>query len=263
MNVLFIGDIFARPGRTLVKNCLPEIKEQYQIEFCIANGENAAGGKGITQKVANELYSAGIDVITLGNHTWDNKDVFTFIDDDANLIRPLNFNPTLPGKGYTTLSIRHGIKITVVQLCCRVFMMQVDCPFRKIDDFLQQTDTDAIIIVDLHGEATSEKMAMGWYLDGRVSAIIGTHTHVPTADERILPHGSAYITDVGMTGPYDSVIGMEIEPITHQFLTSIRASFKVAKDNVKLSAVVVSFNESTKKATSIRRIMIQKENQAF
>jgi metallophosphoesterase (TIGR00282 family) len=259
MKVLFIGDIFGRPGRSLVKTHLPEIINQHHIDFCIANGENSAGGKGITRKVAHELYECGVDVITLGNHTWDNKDVLSFIDEDEKIIRPLNFNPILPGHGYTTIPFGNNDNVIVIQLCCRVFMMQVDCPFRAIDDLLDSIKRKSTIIVDLHGEATSEKMAMGWYLDGRVSAVIGTHTHVPTADERILPKGTAYITDIGMTGPYDSVIGMDIEPITNQFITAIRASFRVAKENAKFSAVIFTIDDKSKQATSIKRLFLSKD----
>ena len=256
IRILFIGDVFGRPGRSAVEKKLQELKIEHRIDFCIANGENASGGKGLNQKVASQLFDCGIDCITLGNHAWDNKDIYTFINNEPRIVRACNYPPNLPGKGFGRFRTRTGADIIVTQLLCRVFMANVDCPFRKSDEMLREVGDGKIIICDLHGEATSEKIALGWYLDGKMSAIIGTHTHVPTADERIFPRGTAYITDAGMTGSYDSVIGMQIDPIITQFITTIRSPFKIARDNVKISAVIVAIDEYTRKAHSIERIFL-------
>jgi len=256
MRVLFIGDVFGRPGRKALESQLGYLKSFYGADFCIANAENAAAGKGITYDVAQELYAAGVDIITLGNHAWDNKDVFSFIDDDRRIVRAYNYPPGVPGRGFTTFETPLGTKITIAQIFARLFMLNVDCPFRGADNLLRETGDDHILILDLHGEATSEKVALGWYLDGRVTAVIGTHTHIPTADERILPKGTAYITDVGMTGPYDSVIGMEIETATERFLTTLKKPFKVATENVKISGVLITVDDLTKKAVSIERLLV-------
>ncbi len=253
MKILFIGDIFGRPGRDALDSQLRYIKSHHHVDFCIANGENAAGGKGITYDVSKQIFNAGVNVITLGNHAWDNKDIFSFIQDEPNLIRAYNYPPGLPGNGYVTIQTPRGIKITIAQLLGRLFMKHVDCPFRKADELLQQAGDSNVIIIDMHAEATSEKVTMGWYLDGRVSAVIGTHTHIPTADERILPNGTAYISDTGMTGPYDSVIGMDIEVATQQLITTIKKPFKIAKNNVKISTVLLDVDESTGKSRSIER----------
>ncbi|RJP26304.1 MAG: TIGR00282 family metallophosphoesterase [Candidatus Omnitrophota bacterium] len=256
MRILFIGDIFGRPGRNAIDSHLRQIKSQYNVDFCIANSENAAAGKGITHDVARQLLNAGADVLTLGNHAWDNKDVFSFIHDERRLVRAYNYAPGLPGYGYATIETPGGITITVSQLLGRLFMKNVDCPFRKADELVDAVKDSDIIIIDIHAEATSEKVSMGWYLDGRVSAVIGTHTHIPTADERILPKGTAYITDVGMTGPYDSVIGMDIDVATQQLITTLKKPFKIAQHNVKIAGVLFDVNETTGKAKSIERILI-------
>ncbi len=256
MRILFLGDIFGRPGRRAVVSRLMRIKAEYKADFCIANGENAAGGKGLTFDSAKEIYASGVDVITLGNHTWDNKDIFSFIDGNSRLVRAYNYPPGLPGQGYTALPAPNGKKVIVAQILCRLFMSSVDCPFRRVDDMLREIDGNYPIILDLHGEATSEKVAMGWYLDGRVTAVVGTHTHIPTADERILPNGTAYISDVGMSGPYDSVIGMEIGPATKKFLSPARQPHKVAKNNVKICAVLIDVDDTSNKALSIKRISV-------
>ncbi len=256
MRILFVGDIFGRPGRNALESNLQRIKEQYQVDFCIANIENAAGGKGVTYDVAQQILNSGVDVMTLGNHAWDNKDIFSFIQDEKRMIRPYNYVPTLPGYGYVTLTLDGGVKITVSQVLGRLFMNNVDCPFRKADELLENMTDSNVIVIDMHAEATSEKMAFGWYLDGRVSAVIGTHTHIPTSDERVLPKGTAYQTDVGMTGPYDSVIGMDIETATYQLITTVKKPFKIAKHNVKICCALIEVDEITGKAKSIERLSV-------
>lgn len=255
MRILFIGDVFARWGRKIIKERLNAIKEKHRIDFCIANGENAAGGKGISKAVARELYDAGVEAITLGNHAWDNNDVLTFIDSDPRMVRAFNFPPGTPGNGWTSIESNSGQRVVVAQLCCRLFMSAVDCPFRAADRMLDEMRGERIVVVDVHGEATSEKAALGWYLNGRASAVIGTHTHIPTADERILPGGTAYITDAGMTGAYDSIIGMDIETSIKRFQTGMKIPFHVSKRNLRISAVVVEVDERTGKARSIERLL--------
>lgn len=256
MQILFIGDVFGRWGRNILKERLNAIKEEHRIDFCIANGENAAGGKGISKAVAQELYNAGIDAITLGNHAWDNNDVLTFIDTDCRIARAYNYAPGVPGNGWISVEALSGHRVIVAQLCCRLFMSAIDCPFRAADSMLEEIGNESIIVVDIHGEATSEKMALGWYMNGRVSAVVGTHTHVPTADERILSGGTAYITDAGMTGAYDSIIGMDIDSSTKRFITGMKSPFQISKRNVRISAVVISVDEETGKARSIERILV-------
>ncbi len=255
MKILFIGDVFARPGRAVLKDNLQSIIEEYKIDFCIANGENSAGGKGISKAVAQELYDAGVEAITLGNHAWDNKDVLSFIDTDTCIVRAYNYPLDVPGHGWTSVTAQNGCNIVVAQLCCRLYMTPIDCPFQAVDKMLEEIGNQAIILVDIHGEATSEKMALGWYMNGRVSAVIGTHTHVPTADERIMSGGTAYITDAGMTGAFDSVIGMDIETATRRFVTGMKVPFRISKHNLKVAGVVISVDEKTGNAESIERIL--------
>ena len=254
MNVLFIGDIVGNPGRKAVKEVLPAIKKEYSIDFCIANGENAAGGSGITYVVAQELYKFGIDVITMGNHTWSKKEVTNFIDSDTKIVRPANYPQELPGKGST---IVHGSKgqIGVINLMGRVYMDSMDCPFRTADREISYLKSFVkVVIVDIHAEATSEKQALAWYLDGRVSSVFGTHTHVQTSDERILPFGTGYITDVGMTGPYEGILGVDRDIIIEKFLKCMPMKFEVAKGSVQFNAVVVEIDEKNGKTLRINRI---------
>jgi 2',3'-cyclic-nucleotide 2'-phosphodiesterase len=257
MNILFIGDIFGRPGRDIVKTIVPKLREKYAIDFCIANAENAAAGKGLTPDLVKELLTAQIDVLTGGNHIWHKKELIPIMDSEPRIIRPLNLPQGAPGYGSGIFTIQEKYSIAVVQLVGRVFLTCVDCPFqvmrRELSRLKQQTN---LIIIDMHAEATSEKIAMGWYLDGEVSAVIGTHTHVQTADEQILPRGTAYITDVGMTGPHDSVIGVKKEIILKMFLTQLPVTHEVATDNIKLHAIVISLDENTGKATNIIRLSI-------
>ncbi len=255
MNILFIGDIVGSPGREAVKKLLPELKKEYNLQFVIANAENAAGGSGITQRVAGEIFDSGVDVITSGDHIWKKREIFEFINQEERILRPLNFPPGAPGSGFGVFKTKDGLKVGVINVNGRVFMEALECPFRTTLAAIEALSSQTrVIIVDIHGEATSEKVALGWYLDGKVSAVLGTHTHIQTADEKILPQGTAYLTDAGMTGPYDSVIGRKIEDVLERFLTSIPARFEVAKENVQLHGAILDIDENTGKAISIARI---------
>lgn len=257
MKVLFIGDIVGSPGRKALKDGLPDLVSKLKIDFVIANAENAAGGFGITESIGEELFSLGIHVLTSGNHIWDKKEAVTYIVKENRLLRPANYPPDVPGFGSIVLNTHSGDKIAVLNLSGRVFMSQMDCPFRKAQEEIavlkKQTKT---IIVDFHAEATSEKSAIGWFLDGEVSAVIGTHTHVQTADEKILPRGTAFITDVGMTGPSDSIIGVKKEQIIQKFLTQIPVRFETAKGETMLSCAVLDVNPKTGLSTSIQRLLL-------
>lgn len=240
MKILLIGDIVGKPGRRAVRELLPGIVEESRIDFVIANCENAAAGFGVTSEVVEELYVNHIDVLTSGNHIWDKKEVMGFVEDCETLLRPANYPDGAPGRGSVVMATRGGARIGVLNLAGRIFMHPLDCPFRAADREIGILRKKAdVIIVDMHAEATSEKIAMGWYLDGRVAAVLGTHTHVQTADDRILPGGTAYITDVGMTGPFDSVIGIRKDVIMQRFLMQIPNKFDVAKGDVRLQGVIV------------------------
>jgi 2',3'-cyclic-nucleotide 2'-phosphodiesterase len=252
-NILFIGDVIGRPGRNALEWLLPGIKKEFAVDFTIANGENAAGGFGLTRKIADDLLGLGVDVLTSGNHIWDRREVLGDLDSMPNVLRPLNYPPRLPGRGWATFEAAGGFKVCVINLSGRVFMQPLDCPFRAVDAVLANGG-NVITLVDMHAEATSEKVAMGWYLDGRVAAVVGTHTHVQTSDERVLPGGTAYITDVGMSGPFDSVIGIEKAAIIERFLTSIPARFEVSTTDVRLSGVVISVDSRSRKAAKITRL---------
>jgi metallophosphoesterase (TIGR00282 family) len=255
MKILFIGDIVGRPGREVIKELLPGLREEYSLDFVIANAENAAGGSGITPRIARELFGLGIDVLTSGDHVWKKKEIFEVIDKEKRVLRPLNFSPQAPGRGSGIFLSASGEKIGIINIVGRVFMEAQDCPFRKAYEELAALGQQAnVIIVDVHAEATSEKVALGWYLDGKVSAVLGTHTHIQTADERILPAGTAFITDVGMSGPLDSVIGRRIEDVLVRFLSGVPHRFEVASGNVQLQGVVLDIDEKTGKARSITRI---------
>lgn len=255
MKVLFIGDIVGNAGRKAVKECLTVIRREEGIDFCIANGENAAGGSGITYVVAQELYKMGVDVITMGNHTWSKKEILNFIESDPKLVRPANYPPEVPGRGSTVFKGKNGCSIGVVNLLGRVYMDSVDCPFRSAEKEIEYLKSFVkVILVDIHAEATSEKSALAWYLDGRVSGVFGTHTHVQTADERILPCGTAFITDVGMTGPSEGIIGVDRDIVINKFVTQMPAKFEVAKGRVQFSAVFVDIDDKTGKALRIERI---------
>ena len=253
MKILFIGDIFASPGRRIVADHLQDIVATNEIDLTIANGENAAGGFGITPAIAEELLGMGIDVLTSGNHVWDKREIYDYMARQPRLLRPANY-AGVPGSGVIVIQAHNGVECAVINLQGRVFMPSTDCPFRKADQLLNELPPSAKVrFVDFHAEVTSEKIAMGWYLDGRVSAIIGTHTHVATADTRILPGGTGYQTDCGMTGPYESVIGVETQIILQRFLTGLPVRMEAARNCPELHAVIVDVDEQTGKARAIRR----------
>jgi len=255
-NVLLVGDIVGRPGRKAFKEFFPRVRSKYEAHFSVVNGENAAGGKGINREIAEDIFDLGADVITLGNHVWDNKDILPILDNER-LLRPANYPPFhVPGHGVFRTTHPCGVKVTVIHLSGRVFMNLFDCPFRTADAILQKTEPGEIVIVDFHAEATSEKKALAYHLDGRVSAVFGTHTHVQTADEQILQAGTAFISDVGMTGPHAGIIGMRKREVLERFLTQMPAKFEVANGDVKFQALVVQVNEETAKAVSVERISL-------
>jgi metallophosphoesterase (TIGR00282 family) len=267
LKILFIGDIFGRPGRTIVKDRLPELRKQHSPDLVIANCENAAAGFGITPPLAEELFDLGIDVMTTGNHVWDKREIIEYFQmSDGNphsparrLLRPANFPQNLPGWGVYE-GQKNNVRFAVMNLQGRVFMGSSDDPFRYADRLLEQIKSNSkskIVFVDFHAEASSEKVAFGWYLDGRVTAVVGTHTHIPTADETVLPKGTAYITDVGMTGPYDSVIGVKKELVIERFLSGMPARFEAANGDVRLCAVLVECDDQTGRATRMERLMLR------
>jgi len=250
LKILGIGDIVGKPGRRAVKALLPGLVHEYRIDLIIGNGENAAGGLGLTPSTAQELFDSGIDVITSGNHIWAHKEIIPYLDASLALLGPLNYSPIAPGRGYLFRD-----NVLIVSLVGRVFIGSFDCPFRAMDQLLAELqDKPNIVVVDFHAEATSEKVAMGRYLDGRVSAVFGTHTHVGTIDARILPRGTAYVTDIGMVGPVDSVIGDDMDSVINRFLTQIPGRLSVGKGKVVFDAILVEVNEESGKAISIERI---------
>ena len=258
MRILFIGDIVGEAGRRAIKEGLPRVIERFKIDFAIANCENSAGGFGITQVIAEELFSLGIDIMTSGNHIWDKKETLTYIEKEPRLLRPANYPPGVPGKGSAVVTLRSSEqKIGIINISGRIFMAPLDCPFRIAEKELNQIrEQTNIIVVDFHGEATSEKCAFALYFDGKVSAIVGTHTHVQTADERILSEGSAFITDAGMTGAINSVIGMKKDRVIKKFLTHIPYRFETAKGPSLLSGVIIDIEPRTGKAKAIQRLQI-------
>ena len=252
MNILMIGDIVGSAGRKVFADTVKRYREEKHLDFVVVNAENSAGGRGINAKVAKELFAVGADVITLGDHTWDQKELQHYIGSESRLLRPANFAPGCPGSGITTVGSAWG-DITVINLIGRVFMKPYDCPFRKVDELLKEA-VAGIVLVDFHAEATSEKIAMGRYLNGRVSAVVGTHTHVQTSDEEILSGGTAYITDLGMTGAKDSIIGRDVDAILSTFITGMPAKFSLAKDKVILEGVMIGINRNSGKAEKIERV---------
>ena len=251
MLILAIGDIVGSPGRRAVKQLLPGLREQYRVELVVANAENAAGGLGLTLATADELLGAGVDVLTSGNHIWAQKDIIPYLDGEMPILRPLNYPPGVPGRGYLVFNNQ----AVVVNLMGRTFIGNFDCPFRAMDKLLAQLEPQPrVIIVDFHAEATSEKMALGRYLDGRVSAVLGTHTHVGTIDAQLLPKSTAYVTDIGMTGPIDSVIGDDTGAVISRFLTQIPYRLSVGKGKAVLNAILVNVDKETGKATNIERL---------
>lgn len=255
MKILFIGDIVGKPGREAIRVLLPKLVKKHKVDLSIANAENAAGGSGITPRLAEELFSYGLNILTSGDHIWKKKEILEILDQEQRIFRPANYPPGAPGRGYGIIKTKEKESVGVINLEGRVFMSSLDCPFKCAQAAIEEIkEKTKVILVDIHAEATSEKIALGWFLDGTVSAVLGTHTHVQTADERILPGGTAYITDLGMSGPYDSVIGRKAEQILARFLTQMPVRFEMAKDNVQLHGVVLDIDGTTGKARSIERL---------
>lgn len=254
MRILIIGDIVGRPGRHAVNTLAPVLRDELKYDLFIANAENAAGGKGITTDTMNEILGYGVDVITTGDHVYQQSCAAVTLE-NTKVIRPLNYPNTAPGNGYKIIETAAGKKVAVVNLLGRVFMKPVDCPFKAVENILEEIHQQTnIIIVDIHAEATSEKIAMGWFLNGKVSAVCGTHTHVQTADNRILSEGTACLTDLGMTGSRDSILGCEVEPVMNHFLTGMPNRYKIAKNNVWLTGAIIDIDDSTGKANSIELV---------
>jgi len=259
MRILFIGDIVGKPCRRAIRDLLPGLVAERGIDFVIANGENAAAGFGMTREIVEDLFGSRIDVLTTGNHVWDKKEIVECLDDYESLLRPANYPVTarVPGHGSVVMPVREGLQVGVVNIMGRVFMPPLECPFRAAEREVEKIRLRTpVIIVDMHAEATSEKIALGWFLDGRVTAVLGTHTHVQTADDRVLPKGTAYITDVGMTGPFDSVIGTRKEIILERFLSQLPNKFEVAKGDVRLQAVLIDVAEESGRALNIERLSL-------
>lgn len=257
MKVLFIGDIVGNTGRKAVKQLLPELKQKHNPHIIIANAENAAGGRGVTAAIVKELLDWGVHGFTMGNHTWDNKDIFEWIDEEPRMVRPANFPEGTPGKGHAVIKA-NGKELVIINLQGRTFLPAIDCPFQKADDILQGLGKKPrAILVDFHAEATSEKIAMGWHLDGRASLVVGTHTHVQTNDDTILPNGTAYLTDVGMVGSREGVLGMEREAVLRKFRTQLPVRFVVDEGKWQFHALVVEIDEATGKATKLDKIRIR------
>ncbi len=256
MVILYFADIFGRPGRAAIRKSLPDLLEKYKPDFVIANAENLAGGRGVNKKCFNEMMGLGFHLLTSGNHIWDNKEIFAIMASDTRILRPLNWlspeSDPCPGKGFTIIE-NNGKKLAVINLMGRVFMDAIDCPFSAVNEALLQIPEDCAILVDMHADATSEKYAMGWHLNGRVSAVVGSHSHVQTADERILTKGTAYITDVGMTGSFDSVIGLKPEEIIRRFMLKRPVPVQTATENLGVGCVIITVGDD-KKATQIERL---------
>jgi hypothetical protein len=262
VQILFIGDVFGSPGRKIVREHVHHLVNSNHVELLVINVENAAGGFGVTPAICEEFFELGADVLSTGNHVWDKKEISDYLtagmknsSNARRVLRPANYPATAPGSGYFEGTTRGGIGYAVMNLQGRVFMVHNDCPFRTADRLLEKAKPK-VILVDMHAEATSEKVAMGWYLDGRVTAVLGTHTHIPTADTRVLPNGTAYQTDIGMSGPYDSVIGVEKEQVLARFLTSMPGRFDAARGDVRLNGVLIDCDPQTGKANAIQRVAL-------
>ncbi|MCQ6265867.1 TIGR00282 family metallophosphoesterase [Fictibacillus sp. WQ 8-8] len=263
MKILFVGDVVGSPGRKMIDTYLPKLKRKYQPLITIVNGENAAHGRGITGKIVKGIFEAGAQAITLGNHAWDNREIFEIIDTTPQLVRPANFPVGTPGNGSALIKMNQ-LEIGIINLQGRTFLPPLDCPFEKAEQLVEELrKRTPIIFVDFHAEATSEKQAMGWFLDGKVTAVVGTHTHVQTADQRILPQGTAYLTDVGMTGPYDGILGMDREAVLKKFLTSLPVRFEVSSGREQLSGVLIECDPATGKAKTIKTILINDDHPFF
>ncbi len=254
-----IGDIYGKIGRQAVTQYIPALKTKYQLNLIIANGENSAGGVGITKKTLDEIYNSGVDVVTSGNHIWDKKEIFQFIDHERYLIRPANYPPQTPGKGYCIFEVNNK-KVGIANISGRTFMPALDCPFRKADEIIECLNQECdLILFDFHAETTSEKMAMGWYVDGRITCMVGTHTHIQTADERILPKGTAYITDLGMVGPWNSVLGVDRDLVIKKFLTGLPVKFDIASGPHVFCGLVIMIDDQTNQVQKVQRIMIRED----
>ncbi len=258
MKILMVGDIVGSPGRRMFKEVVARFKASGEVDFVVANAENSAAGRGLTGALAEELFDAGADVLTMGDHIWDQKTLRPYLETEKRVVRPLNLPSEVPGRGYVSIESAFG-KVTVINLIGRVFMKPYECPFKAVDALLKKIDTGNIVIVDIHAEATSEKIVMGRYLDGRASIVVGTHTHVQTSDEAILPGGTAYLTDLGMTGPSGGSLGRDLDQVVDIFLTGLPSPFKVAKGPAVLEGLIVDVDRETGKAKSIKRIREQSE----
>jgi metallophosphoesterase (TIGR00282 family) len=257
LQLLFLGDIVGRPGRELIRRGLPSLIERYNVDLVIANAENAAAGRGITREIGDSLLGSGVDVMTSGNHIWAQRETADYIGAEARLLRPANFPAGVPGNGSYVARTENGRPVGVINVMGRVFMQSIDDPFKRVLEEIEAIrGRTRVILVDFHAEATSEKVAMGWYLDGQVTAVIGTHTHVQTADEQILPGGTAYLTDAGMTGPHDGVIGVEKAAVIDKFLRGMPARMETATGNPRLNGILIAADEATGKATAVRRLSL-------
>ena len=258
MRILMVGDVIGRPSRAAFAKYTPKLRQEKKVDLVVVNGENSAEGRGVTKKTMDELLLGGADVVTGGNHIWDKKEVLQFIDDEPYLLRPANYPTGVPGKGACVYPLR-GKNVGVMNLSGRAFMQELDCPFQRVEDLLRELSGECdVLLLDFHAESTSEKMAMGWYLDGRVNAVVGTHTHIQTADERILPQGTAYITDLGMVGPWNSVLGVKTEIILQKFTTAMPCRFDLEESGPMVySALIVDIDDSTNRTTAVERILIK------
>ncbi len=253
LKILYIGDIVGSPGRRIFARRIPQLRKEWKLDAVIANAENSAAGRGLTPALAEELFDAGADLLTLGDHAWDQKEIVPYLIREPRVIRPANFAPDCPGKGWGSVTLPDGTRIHVLSLIGRVFMPPADCPFRTADAALQQIRSP-LVLTEIHAEATSEKIAIGRYLEGRVSAVVGTHTHVQTSDDAILPKGTAYLTDLGMTGPKDSVLGRDVGSVLKKFITGLPTKFEVAENDVAMEGALITVDPATGRASAIQRI---------
>lgn len=251
--VLYIGDIVGAPGRRIFSRLIPQLRKDWKLDAVIANAENAAAGRGLTPALAEELFSAGADLLTLGDHAWDQKEIIPYLVRESRLIRPANFAPDCPGKGWSVLDLPGGQRVAALSLIGRVFMPPADCPFRTADAMLKQIPC-SLVFAEIHAEATSEKIALGRHLDGRVTALVGTHTHVQTSDETVLPGGTAYLTDLGMTGPKDSVLGRDVQSVLKKFINGMPSKFEIAEEDVALEGALITADPATGRAVAIKRV---------
>ena len=257
LNILAIGDIVGQPGRKILEKKLNGFIKEYNIDFCIANAENAAGGSGLTVNIAKKLFSYGVNVITMGDHVWKRKEIYDSLQSEQRILRPANYSPLAHGRGYVAIKTEEDYVVGIINLLGRTFMKPIDCPFRAADTAVEELSKQTnIIVVDMHAEATSEKIAMGWYLDGRVSAVVGTHTHVQTSDEKILPKGTGYITDLGMTGPHESILGRNIDRVLKSIVTQVPTRYDIAENDLHIEGVVITVNKGTGNAEKIKRVRV-------